>query len=87
MKATPENPRQTQSVSPTADDKPELQGWALQNDPYTIEGELEGLGRFATGARRTRRPVMKVAAYVLIAAFLLPFGLGILSFLRMIAGH
>ena len=87
MKATPENPGQTQSVTPTADDKPELHGWALQNDPYTIEGEIEGLGRFATGARQTRRPVMKFAAYLIIAAFLLPFGLGIVSFVRLILGH
>ena len=29
-------------------------GWGLQNSPYTIEGEIEGVQRFASGARHSR---------------------------------
>ena len=30
-------------------------GWALQHSPYTVEGEIEGLRKFADGAIAQRR--------------------------------
>jgi hypothetical protein len=71
-------------VPPTADDKPEtagLTGWELQNSPYSIEGELEGFARFATGARQTRNPLLRAGALVMVAAIVGPMIYGVLHLL------
>jgi hypothetical protein len=71
-------------VPPTADDKPEaapFAAWELQNSPYSIEGELEGFTRFATGARRTRNPYLRVGALVMVAAIVGPMIYGAVNFL------
>jgi hypothetical protein len=85
--------RQTYGVPPTSDDKPEtyssdeLGAWTLQNDPYTIEGELEGFARFATGARTTKKPVARFVAYLMVAAILGPMAYGVVSLIWMSVFH
>ncbi|MEY2474097.1 MAG: hypothetical protein QOK28_3426 [Actinomycetota bacterium] len=72
-------------MAPTSDDKPEtfsseqLGAWSLQNDPYTIEGELEGFSRFATGVRTSRKPWLRFAGLVMVTAILGPMVFGLLS--------
>lgn len=47
--------------------------WRLENSPYTPEGEIEGAGRFAAGARRTGGRRRQWVAVLVVAAVLLPF--------------
>lgn len=67
-------------------DEPEPRGWELAHNPHTFEGQIEGLGRFASGSRRVsgwRRWV----AVVLAVSFLLPAGLGLIAFaVRLLGG-
>ena len=55
-------------------------GWELQNSPYTFEGEIEGLGRFGRGVS-SASPRMRLIATLVAAAFILPFVLGMVSWL------
>ena len=54
--------------------RPEPKGWELEHSPFTFEGEIEGLGRFAAGAGRAggRRRLVQAVAVVALLAFLLP---------------
>lgn len=54
--------------------------WRLENSPYTPEGEIEGAGRFADGARRGRGGRRWVAVAV-VSAVLLPFVLQLVQVL------
>jgi hypothetical protein len=52
--------------------------WRLEHSPYTPEGEIEGAGTFAAGARGSRRRGSRrrgtrLVAFVVAAAVLLPF--------------
>jgi len=51
--------------------------WEMQNSPFTFEGQLEGLGRFARGVRHAT-PGVRVTAYIVVLIFVVPlvFGVG-----------
>ena len=60
-------------------DKPS-DAWELENHPYTPEGEIEGLGRFADGInRRKRQGRMRVVALVIVLALVVPAVIGVLT--------
>lgn len=48
---------------------------SFDHGQYTIEGEIERLGAFASGVRRTHGP-KRIVAIVLVLLFLLPVVLG-----------
>lgn len=48
---------------------------SFDHGQYTIEGEIERLGAFASGARRARGP-KRIVAIVLVLLFVLPIVLG-----------
>ena len=48
-------------------------GWTQQHSPYTIEGEIEGFARFATGVRRHPRRNMRLAGILVVVVLALPF--------------
>ena len=70
---------------PPPEPGPEPQGWELRHSPYTFEGRIEGLGRFASGSHRVpgwRRWV----AVVLALSFLLPVALGLVGYVVSLLG-
>lgn len=50
----------------------------FQHGPWTIEGEIERFGAFASGARRARG-AKRWVAIVIVVAFVAPFVLGAFS--------
>lgn len=57
---------------------PAMEPWNLERSPYTPEGEIEGAGKFAAGARRAGSRRQWVAV-VVVAAVLLPFVLQVIQ--------
>jgi hypothetical protein len=54
--------------------------WGLENAPFTFEGQIEGLGRFARGARGASSRNRWIAIGV-VATFVVPFALGFVIWL------
>lgn len=52
----------------------------FKHSQWTIEGEIERFGAFASGARRARGP-KRWFAYFLVVVFVAPFVLGLVSLL------
>lgn len=52
----------------------------FRHNQWTVEGEIERLGAFASGARRARGP-KRWLAYVLVVVFVAPMVIGALSLL------
>lgn len=55
-----------------------LKDWELQNSPFTFEGQIEGLGRFARGVRHAS-PRMRLMAIVVALTFILPLVIWVLN--------
>jgi hypothetical protein len=60
--------------------------WELRHSPYTPEGEIEGAGKFAAGAKNLgprRQRVVKVTVIVTLLAMASPIVIGmVLAILR-----
>ncbi len=55
--------------------------WELRNSPYTVEGEIEGFGRLAGGARGGGGSSSRAAIVVVIVAIVVSLGLGVVQLL------
>jgi hypothetical protein len=65
---------------PSGDARDARANWELRNSPYTFEGEIEGLGRFGRGLA-SASPRKRLMAKVVAAMFILPFVVGLLTWL------
>ena len=54
--------------------------WELHNSPYTVEGEIEGFGRLASGAQHAGG-TSRAAVTVLVVTLLLFLGLSVVQLL------
>ena len=52
-----------------------------KHSPYTYEGAIEGLGKFASNSRRLRGPKRWVITLIAVM-FLAPFGFAVVSMVR-----
>jgi hypothetical protein len=49
----------------------------FEHNQYTVEGEIERIGAFAAGARRTSGWKGRLAMFLLLAIFVLPLVIGV----------
>ena len=52
--------------------------WELRNSPYTFEGQIEGFGRLGRGLSAAS-PRARLMAKLVAAMFILPFVVGLVS--------
>jgi hypothetical protein len=59
--------------------------WDLEHGPYTFEGEIEGLSRFAQGVARAKRRggrrarAVRVLSWILVLGIAGPFAVGLVA--------
>jgi hypothetical protein len=63
---------------PGSGDRTTPHDWELQHSPFTFEGQIEGLGRFARGVRHVS-PRMRLMATVVALTFILPMVIWVLN--------
>lgn len=52
--------------------------WHMPNSPYSFEGEVNGLARFATGVRTSSPGMKRTIGLVVVASILGPVAIGFL---------
>lgn len=62
---------------PTTGPAPDPGSWELRHSPYTVEGQIEGMGRFAVGTRRAGRPSSASGGRALVLLVLVPVALAV----------
>ncbi len=59
-------------------------GWQLKHSPYTVEGEIEGFARLATGARRSHGRARRLFGFAVLLVFGIPLVIGVVSLFRTV---
>ena len=57
-----------------------LDSWELMHSPYTFEGELEGIARFARGLSRALPHKRRLGLVVFLVVIGIPFVIGLITF-------
>ena len=65
-------------LRPGSGDRTTPHDWELQHSPFTFEGQIEGLGRFARGVRHASSR-MRLMATVVALTFILPLVIWVLN--------